>query len=41
MCQMDEQAIVCNIGQFDSEIQVDRLNVRSGSGILVLAEGRW
>jgi len=26
MAQMKDQAIVCNIGHFDSEIQVDRLN---------------
>jgi len=26
MQQMKDQAIVCNIGHFDNEIQVDRLN---------------
>jgi len=28
--KMKDQAIVCNIGHFDNEIQVDRLNNRSG-----------
>jgi adenosylhomocysteinase len=28
--KMKDQAIVCNIGHFDNEIQVDRLNARSG-----------
>jgi hypothetical protein len=26
MRQMKDQAIVCNIGHFDNEIQIDRLN---------------
>jgi len=26
MLKMKDQAIVCNIGHFDNEIQVDRLN---------------
>jgi adenosylhomocysteinase len=26
MAKMKDQAIVCNIGHFDNEIQVDRLN---------------
>jgi adenosylhomocysteinase len=28
--KMKDQAIVCNIGHFDNEIQVDRLNERTG-----------
>jgi adenosylhomocysteinase len=43
--QMKDQAIVCNIGHFDNEIQVDKLNnsdaVRlNGNSIYLLAEGR-
>jgi len=30
MKQMKDQAIVCNIGHFDNEIQMDRLNVERG-----------
>jgi adenosylhomocysteinase len=30
MAQMKDQAIVCNIGHFDNEIQVDRLNEAKG-----------
>jgi adenosylhomocysteinase len=30
MAQMKDQAIVCNIGHFDNEIQVDRLNTAKG-----------
>lgn len=30
MAQMKDQAIVCNIGHFDNEIQVDRLNAWTG-----------
>ena len=30
MAKMKDQAIVCNIGHFDNEIQVDRLNQASG-----------
>jgi len=30
MLKMKDQAIVCNIGHFDNEIQVDRLNAHSG-----------
>ena len=30
MQQMKDQAIVCNIGHFDNEIQVDRLNLAKG-----------
>jgi adenosylhomocysteinase len=30
MLQMKDQAIVCNIGHFDNEIQVDRLNEAAG-----------
>jgi adenosylhomocysteinase len=30
MMKMKDQAIVCNIGHFDNEIQVDRLNARKG-----------
>jgi len=30
MLQMKDQAIVCNIGHFDNEIQVDRLNALDG-----------
>mgnify|MGYP002399617379 FL=1 len=30
MMQMKDQAIVCNIGHFDNEIQVDRLNTTAG-----------
>jgi adenosylhomocysteinase len=30
LAKMKDQAIVCNIGHFDNEIQVDRLNERSG-----------
>ncbi len=30
MSQMKDQAIVCNIGHFDNEIQVDRLNTAPG-----------
>lgn len=30
MAQMKDQAIVCNIGHFDNEIQVDRLNEMEG-----------
>lgn len=30
MLKMKDQAIVCNIGHFDNEIQVDRLNALSG-----------
>ncbi|MSU41012.1 MAG: adenosylhomocysteinase [Pedosphaera sp.] len=30
MLQMKDQAIVCNIGHFDNEIQVDRLNTLKG-----------
>ena len=32
MLQMKDQAIVCNIGHFDNEIQVDRLNNAPGVG---------
>jgi len=28
MARMKDQAIVCNIGHFDNEIQMDRLNAR-------------
>ena len=31
MKHMKDQAIVCNIGHFDNEIQVDRLNTESGA----------
>jgi adenosylhomocysteinase len=31
MKHMKDQAIVCNIGHFDNEIQVDRLNAESGA----------
>lgn len=31
MEKMKDQAIVCNIGHFDNEIQVDRLNARKGA----------
>jgi len=31
MLQMKDQAIVCNIGHFDNEIQVDRLNKHPGA----------
>ncbi len=27
---MKDQAIVCNIGHFDNEIQIDRLNTATG-----------
>ena len=30
MSQMKDQAIVCNIGHFDNEIQIDRLNTAPG-----------
>ena len=30
MAKMKDQAIVCNIGHFDNEIQVDRLNTAKG-----------
>jgi adenosylhomocysteinase len=30
MEKMKDQAIVCNIGHFDNEIQVDRLNAKAG-----------
>jgi adenosylhomocysteinase len=30
MQQMKDQAIVCNIGHFDNEIQVDKLNASDG-----------
>ena len=30
MLKMKDQAIVCNIGHFDNEIQVDRLNNAKG-----------
>ena len=30
MMKMKDQAIVCNIGHFDNEIQVDRLNGMKG-----------
>jgi adenosylhomocysteinase len=30
MQQMNDQSIVCNIGHFDNEIQVDRLNITPG-----------
>src|SRR6202012_2453560 len=30
MAKMKDQAIVCNIGHFDNEIQVDRLNNAKG-----------
>jgi adenosylhomocysteinase len=30
LLQMKDQAIVCNIGHFDNEIQVDRLNTQPG-----------
>ena len=30
MEKMKDQAIVCNIGHFDNEIQVDQLNDRQG-----------
>jgi adenosylhomocysteinase len=30
MLQMKDQAIVCNIGHFDNEIQVDRLKTHKG-----------
>ena len=32
MKQMKDQAIVCNIGHFDNEIQMDRLNTEEGRG---------
>jgi adenosylhomocysteinase len=31
MKQMKDQAIVCNIGHFDNEIQVDQLNAHAGT----------
>jgi adenosylhomocysteinase len=34
MEKMKDQAIVCNIGHFDNEIQVDRLNARKGVKLL-------
>ena len=55
MKKMKHLAVVCNIGHFDSEIQVDKLKkyswtevkpqvhqieVRKGSSIILLAEGR-
>ena len=36
MQKMKDQAIVCNIGHFDSEIQVDRLNTESGATKLTI-----
>jgi adenosylhomocysteinase len=30
MMKMKDQAIVCNIGHFDNEIQVDKLNAKAG-----------
>ncbi len=30
MKKMKDQAIVCNIGHFDNEIQIDRLNAEKG-----------
>ena len=30
MEKMKDQAIVCNIGHFDNEIQMDRLNAEKG-----------
>ena len=30
MLKMKDQAIVCNIGHFDNEIQMDRLNTAKG-----------
>ena len=30
MKQMKDQAIVCNIGHFDNEIQVDQLSYHAG-----------
>jgi adenosylhomocysteinase len=30
MAKMKDQAIVCNIGHFDNEIQIDRLNTEKG-----------
>ena len=30
MARMKDQAIVCNIGHFDNEIEVDRLNNAPG-----------
>ena len=30
LAQMKDQAIVCNIGHFDNEIQVDKLNKYPG-----------
>ena len=47
MVRMKDQAIVCNIGHFDSEIdvasmkqQVDHIELPSGNRIILLAEGR-
>src|SRR6204780_2685001 len=46
---MKDQALVCNIGHFDNEIQMDKLNIKpqvdkytfaTGNSIFVLAEGR-
>jgi adenosylhomocysteinase len=34
MCKMKDQAIVCNIGHFDNEIQMDRLNTHAGASKL-------
>jgi adenosylhomocysteinase len=34
MLKMKDQAIVCNIGHFDNEIQMDRLNSHSGAAKL-------
>jgi adenosylhomocysteinase len=36
MAKMKDQAIVCNIGHFDNEIQVDRLNTAKGVNKVVI-----
>merc|ERR1712025_169437 len=38
--QMKNDAIVCNIGHFDCETQVDRYTLQNGKNIILLAEGR-
>jgi len=40
MAQMKDQAIVCNIGHFDNEIQVNELVTYPNISIFLLAEGR-
>ncbi len=41
MLKMKDQAIVCNIGHFDNEIQVDRLNNAERREAASTSSRRW